>query len=228
MQQPKESKEKESEELIVSKGILSDKEIKKRLREDLYIHPLLDEETQIAGCKVDLHLGNKFHEVKFSSLEIYDPLSSTDYDYIRTLILRPGEPYYLHPGSLVLVPAFENISVPNDLLGMLQGRSSVGRLGVIVHATAGFVDPGYSGAIILEVSNLGHLPLKLTPLLKFATIAFATVGEVQKYYGFKFKRDLYDEEIRMGKHDSPTFLPSRLNKDWESRVLAKIANINHH
>jgi dCTP deaminase len=220
---------KEVKEQFESKGILSDEEISKRLRKDLFIHPLLDEQTQIAGCKVDLHLGNKFHEVKYSALEIYDPLSSTHKDYIRTLILRPGEAYILHPGALVLVPAFENISLPPDLLGILQGRSSIGRLGVIVHATAGFVDPGYRGTIILELSNLGHLPLKLTPLLKVATIAFAKIeGQVKKPYGTKVRRDLLAEEIRMGKHDSPTFLPSKLNEDWESRVLAQIAKINHH
>lgn len=205
-------------------GILSDRTIMSRLGKDLLVHPMLDVEIQVAGCKIDLHLGCKFHEVKHSALSVYDPLCREHIDYIRTLILRPGDYYVIHPGALVLAPTFENVSLPADLLGILQGRTSLGRLGLIVHATAGFVDPGYHGTVVLELSNIGRLPVRLTPLLKVATIAFAKIyGVVDKPYGTKFKRSLLGDEIRVGKHDSPTFIPSRLHEDWESVVLRDIA-----
>lgn len=125
-----------------------------------------------------------------------------------------------------MAAAFENISLPEDVLGILQGRTCLARLGVIIHATAGFLDPGYRGAIILELSNLGHLPVKLSPLLDVACVAFLRIGGVVEAPVGKRRggADLITPRRRVGRHDRPGFIPSKLHQDWESKVLAKIAH----
>ena len=202
--------------------VLSDTQIRERLGKDLLIHPMLSPDRQIAGCKIDLHLGCNFYEVKHSSLSAYDPLSAVNKPYIRTLILRPGETYVLHPRELVMVPAFENISLPHDILGILQGRTSLARLGVIVHATAGFLDPGYCGATILELSNLGHLPVEVSPMLNVASVAFLRIGGTVEWWYGRTTRDIITGTRRVGRHDRPGFVPSKLHEDWESKVLSEI------
>jgi deoxycytidine triphosphate deaminase len=109
--------------------------------------------------------------------------------------------------------------MPNDLVGLLQGRSSLGRLGVIIHATAGFIDPGYKGIITLELSNLGHLPVKLYPLQRVATIGFITIkGKVTSPYGTQ-PNYLPLELNGKGKYKSMKTEPSKINKDWENDLL---------
>ena len=206
-------------------GVLSDEAIRARLGRDLLIHPMIDRSTQIAGCKVDLHLGCKFHEVKHSAIPFFDPLSASQQGYIRTLVLRPGESYVLHPGAFVLASVFENVALPRNLLGVLQGRSALARLGVVVHATAGFVDPNYKGMVVLELSNLGQLPIRLSPLLRVASIAFLAIqGNVKKAYGDTINADLLRKDMRLGQHDSTSFVPSQVQTDWQSEVLASIAD----
>ncbi|MBI5208333.1 MAG: dCTP deaminase [Candidatus Firestonebacteria bacterium] len=205
-------------------GILSDEEITKRLKQDknLRIFPLLREESQIKGCKVDLHLSGIFYEIKHSSIEVHDPInySETD-DYRRDIVLPINKPYTLHPNMFVLASTFENISMPNDLLGILEGKSSLGRLGIIVHATASFIDPGYNGTITLELSNLGQLPVNLYTLAPIASIAFITIqGKVKFPYGAEMESPISSlEKEPHGHHDSPISQPSKYGADWEFRIL---------
>lgn len=207
-------------------GVLSDEEILKRLdrENDLRIHPLLYKDIQISGCKVDLHLSGIFYEIKHSAIEVHDPLNLDETDYRRKLVLPLGKPYTLHPGMFTLAPTYENISMPDDLLGILQGRSSLGRLGIIVHATASFIDPGYKGTITLELSNLGHLPVNLYTLGPVATVAFIKIaGKVKNPYGKTVPSPLVEgEQERIGRHDSPISELSKHGYEWEYRVLRKV------
>jgi len=191
-------------------GVLSDKEIIRRLKDDLIIHPMLDESTQVKECKVDLHLSGVFYEILRSSVDSYDPLATTAGNDFRKEILIPlGQYLVLHPGDLILASTFENVNIPTNLLGILEGRSSLGRLGVIVHATASFIDPGFKGAITLELSNLGHLPVRLYTLARVAALAFFNInGEVTQVYGAG----------RQG-HAHPKSEASRHHEDWEYIVI---------
>ncbi len=212
---------------MLSSVVLSGEEISKRLGKDLLIAPLLDRETQISGCKVDLRLGGIFYEIKQSALRSYDPLDPPSTDYRRKIILPVGSRYILHPGMLSLAPTFETLVLPDDLLGILQGRSSLGRLGIIVHATAGFVDPGYKGPITLELSNLGYLPVALYPLTRVAAIAFIKITGKVKSYGAKLASPIHpDEKIDLGHFNSPTSEPSKLSEDWEMEVFKQIRRSN--
>lgn len=217
----------EIDRTALSAGVLSDEEIRQRLheRDNLVIHPLLHPGTQIHGCKVDLRLSGIFYEVKHSAVPSYDPLFADESDYRRELILPVGKSYILHPGMLALAPTFENIAMPRDLLGILQGRSSLGRLGIIVHATAGFVDPGYEGSLTLELSNLGHLPVALYPLGRVAAIAFVKIyGSVRQAYFDEVKSPIEPSKgIPTGSYGSPLSEPSKLKEDWENIVFRKLA-----
>lgn len=199
-------------------GILSDEEIKKRLKKDLIVYPYLMREIEAKEAKLDIRLGGTFYEIQQRGIGAYDTIEEPPPDYLREIVLPPGKPYILHPHVLVLAQTYENISLPNDLVGLLQGRSSLGRLGVIVHATAGFVDPGYKGIITLELSNLGHLPIKLYPLQRVATIGFISVkGKVGSPYGKRLDH-LPLEQIK-GKYDSMKTEASKIDKDWENEIL---------
>ena len=114
------------------------------------------------------------------------------------------------------------MKMSNDLLGILQGRSSLGRLGIIVHATAAFIDPGYRGTITLELSNLGHLPVKLYTLQKVASLAFILVSGATPYQeGIRIP--LKDKNlIDTGKYDSAISEPSKISEDWERDILKMI------
>ncbi len=216
---------KEFDQAPLSFGVLSDEQIRQRLTAgDLIIHPLLDLDTQVQGCKVDLRLGGIFYEVKHSAVESYDPVSVEDTDYRRELILPVGESYILHPGMLALAPTFENICMPRDLLGILQGRTSLGRLGIIVHATAGFVDPKYKGSLTLEFSNLGHLPVALYPLSRVAAMAFIKIsGDVRRAYGDEVQSPIDPSKgLPMGSYSSPLSEPSKYREDWENIVFRHI------
>ena len=83
-----------------------------------------------------------------------------------------GEPFVLHPGEFALGSTMEKVSIPPDLVARLEGRSSIGRIAVVVHATAGFVDPGFEGQITLELSNLGRCAVKLYPGMRISQIVF--------------------------------------------------------
>ena len=218
------SKPESDQSSVKYSGVLSDTEIRKRLGKDLFVEPLLHEESQVHSCKIDLRLSGMYFEVKQFSLEAYDPLDPPRKDYRRRITLPLGVPYVLHPGNLVLATIFENLSLPRDLLGILQGRSSLGRLGVIVHATAGFVDPKFKGVLTLELSNLGHLPVKLYTLSRVATIIFVAIhGEVKSAYDDKMQSPVRATQQLAGKYSSSASQPSKYSQDWEWDVIRDAA-----
>lgn len=145
--------------------ILSDRDIRRRLAEgDLRIEPLDDPELQIQPASIDMRLGREFLEFERSNIPCIHPDSEEETDeYTRRRVVESGDDYVLHPGDFVLGTTYETVEIPDDLVARVEGRSSLGRLAVVVHATAGFVDPGYRGQITLELSNLGTAPVALRP-----------------------------------------------------------------
>jgi dCTP deaminase len=152
--------------------ILSDRDIKERIaRGDLVIGPLSDEALQIQPASVDLRLGHEFlvyHAARVSCLDPREPDSIAA--AMDSVLVEGDRAFILHPGEFALGTTEERVRMPVDLVGMVDGRSSIGRLAVVVHATAGFIDPGFEGQITLELSNIGAIPVKLYPGMRIAQI----------------------------------------------------------
>lgn len=154
--------------------ILSDKDIKKYLKEKkISIEPLLDPEIQIQPSSVDLRLGNEFRIFKYSELPFINPRNHEVSKEITELKKISDDSYFvLQPKEFVLGTTLEYVKIPNDLVARLEGRSSMGRLGIIIHSTAGYIDPGYEGTITLEISNLGKIPIALYPKMRVCQLVF--------------------------------------------------------
>ena len=174
--------------------ILSDGDIRRRLEKgDLVVEPLDDPELQIQPASLDMRLGREFLEFKSTNLPCIHPMSDPEVaDYVtKTQVGHPGQSqlseyaaetdadrtieqdeFILHPGDFVLGTTKERVEIPDDLIAHVEGRSSLGRLAIVVHATAGIVDPGYQGQITLELSNLGKAPVALTPDMRISQLTF--------------------------------------------------------
>jgi dCTP deaminase len=175
--------------------ILSDGDIRRRLEKgDLVVEPLDDPELQIQPASLDMRLGREFLEFKNTNLPCIHPSSNPEVaDYVtKTTVGHPGQSslaeyarenpeadhtidddeFILHPGDFVLGTTKERVEIPDDLIAHVEGRSSLGRLAIVVHATAGIVDPGYHGQITLELSNLGKAPVALTPDMRISQLTF--------------------------------------------------------
>lgn len=152
--------------------ILSDRDIRARLlRGDLQIGPLSNEPLQIQPASVDLRLGREFlvyHAARVSCLDPREPAGIAE--AMDRVLVEGDRAFVLHPGEFALGTTEERVRMPADIVGMVDGRSSVGRLAVVVHATAGLIDPGFEGQITLELSNIGSIPVKLYPGMRIAQI----------------------------------------------------------
>jgi dCTP deaminase len=154
--------------------ILSDGDIRRRLEEgDLDIEPLTDPELQIQPASVDLRLGREFLEFQRTNIPCIHPDSENEVEeYVTETVVEEDDEFILHPGDFVLGTTVERVAVPDDLIARVEGRSSLGRLAVVIHATAGIVDPGYRGQVTLELSNLGTAPVALTPGMRISQVIF--------------------------------------------------------
>ena len=173
-------------------AFLSDFKILELLTDgELVIHPIVDTEAQISGSKVDLRLDNVFHLVQRTNIQSYDPPTYHEANlpkYLERKIVPYGTHFVLHPGELVLAPTFESVTLPKYLIGFLEGRSSLARLGILVHITAGVDNPGFIGTLIVELLNVGRLPVDLYPLMRIGALSLARVeGEVKKPYTGKYR-----------------------------------------
>jgi dCTP deaminase len=166
--------------------ILSDTDILARLREgDLVIDPLADIDQQVQPASVDLRLGSEFLEFQRTNISCIHPTREREVsEYIDETVVEAGEEFILHPGDFVLGTTKERVEMPADLVANVEGRSSLGRLAVVVHATAGFVDPGYRGQVTLELSNLGTAPVALTPGMRVSQLVFTELtSPAERPYG---------------------------------------------
>jgi dCTP deaminase len=151
--------------------ILSDRTILEEIGAGRIVIDPLDESC-VQPSSVDLHLDRYFRVFLNHTTRVIDV--KEDQDNLTELIkVEPDEePFILHPGEFVLGSTSERVRLPEDLVGRLDGKSSLGRLGLLIHSTAGFVDPGFEGHLTLELANVANLPITLYPGMKIGQISF--------------------------------------------------------
>jgi dCTP deaminase len=160
---------------------------------NIVVDPILEPDKQIQSVSVDLRLDNFFAEFRSTKEALIDP-SDLKPDYLAF-----GERefycdhYVIQPGDFVLGQTFEYIALPSDVVGLLEGRSSIGRQGLMVHVTAGVVDPGFSGHLVFELANVGKMPLLVYPLMRVARMTFIKTKKTEEYAG------QYSMQIRIRK-----------------------------
>ena len=153
---------------------LSDTDILSRLENDesFNITPIDNTDLQIQPASVDTRLANQFIRYTQLNTRSINPLVDDMDSHTSRTVLDEGESYTLHPGDFVLGSTVEWVNIPNDIVGYVNGRSTMGRLAVVIHATAGLLDPGWKGNVTLEISNLGRVPIELTPGMRIAQLTF--------------------------------------------------------
>lgn len=150
--------------------ILSDRSLRSSLASGhIEIDPLGD--GAIQPSSVDVRIGSQFRIFLNHTAAVIDVKQDLT-DLTELVEVADGERFVLHPGEFVLGSTFERISVPSDLVARIEGKSSLGRLGLLIHSTAGFVDAGWDGQITLELSNVANLPIMLYPQMKIGQISF--------------------------------------------------------
>src|SRR5688500_13418518 len=162
--------------------ILSDRDIRGEIDAGrIVIDPYVTEAVQPSS--VDLHLGNRFRVFRNNRTAVIDPRA--DQPELTELVEIAGdEPFILHPGEFVLGATYERVGLPDDLVARLEGRSSLGRLGLMIHSTAGFVDSGFSGNLTLELSNVANLPITIYYGMPNGQLSFMRMdGPVEQPYG---------------------------------------------
>lgn len=167
--------------------ILSDRDIKKYMKSGKIKIAPCDLEKQLAPVGVDLRLSGTFRVFKITHKSHID-LADKNYEPDTEIVdVAEGKGFILHPGEFVLGVTKEEIGLSNDIMAHIDGRSSLGRLGISVHSTAGHVDPGYRGKLTLEISNIGKLPVALIAGMRFCSLIFETLSSpVEKSYHGKY------------------------------------------
>jgi len=159
--------------------ILSDRDIKKYIAEGkIKIIPEPDFEKQLGPCSLDLHLGDNFKLFKYTEhpfIDLNNKKTSIEEMMVEMKITKE-KPLILRPSDFVIAVTEEEITLPPDIMGRLDGRSSLGRLGLVVHSTAARFDPGWSGKAIMEVGNLGVIPIALYPGIRICAMTFETLS----------------------------------------------------
>jgi dCTP deaminase len=176
--------------------ILNETQVLQRLldpdpEQRIIITPMIHPEEQFGPTSIDLRLGTDFKVLSRSNITHLDLMKSPEVlmrdmqKYMVSLKVNPTEPFVLHPGEFALASTLEYIRVPLDLAARLEGRSTWGRLGLQIHATAGFVDPGFSGALTFELSNVSTVPIQLYPGVRISQLCFFQSVETHLPYAQK-------------------------------------------
>lgn len=172
--------------------LLSDKDILLNIRNNnIKVHPFSTDMLQPAS--VDLSLDNKFRLFN-KNINSIDPLVK-QMNLTNLVKKKPEEPFVLNAKEFVLGSTYEKISIPNNIAARLEGKSSLARIGLSVHSTAGFIDPGFSGYITLELGNLSSVPIKLWYKLRISQICFFRLtSRVNKVYGSSIYKSKYQNQ----------------------------------
>lgn len=162
--------------------LLSDRDIRTQIEAGrIGLEPL--DMALIQPSSMDVRLDRFFRLFDNHKYPFIDPREQQD-DLTRFVEVDKDEAFILHPGEFVLGSTFEFVSLPNDIAARLEGKSSLGRLGLLTHSTAGFVDPGFQGHVTLELSNTATLPIKLWPGIKIGQLCFFQLSsESENPYG---------------------------------------------
>lgn len=162
--------------------LLSDRDIRAEVQSGrVRVEPYDD--GMIQPSSVDVRLDRFFRVFENHKYSVIDP-SVEQSELTREVEVKPKEFFILHPGEFVLASTYEVITLPDDVAGRLEGKSSLGRLGLLTHSTAGFIDPGFSGHITLELSNVANLPVKLFPGMKIGQLCLIRLSSPAEHpYG---------------------------------------------
>jgi len=158
--------------------ILSDRDIKEYINKGkIKITPAPDFDIQLGPCSLDLRLGNSFKVFKQSRYPYIDLKRPFEIESImEDIVIADDSPFVLQPGEFILAVTMEDIFIDNDLMGRLDGRSSLGRLGVVVHSTAARFDPGWCGKAVMELGNMGVMPVVLYSGMRICALTFETLS----------------------------------------------------
>ena len=175
-------------------SVLSDGTIRRLVAEGrVRIEPW--DEGMVQPASVDLRLGSSFrvfHNHRIAAIDLADPPQNL------TELVEVGdeESFVIHPGEFVLGRTLEYVELPDDVVARIEGKSSLGRLGLIVHATAGFVDPGFKGTLTLEITNLTRVPIVLWPAKPIAQLSFMTLDRpAERPYGHPDLGSHYQSQV---------------------------------
>ena len=162
--------------------LLSDRDIRAEIAAGrVAVEPFA--ESMVQPSSVDVRLDRFFRVFENHKYSVIDP-SIEQSELTREVVVEPNEHFILHPGEFVLASTYEIITLPDDIAGRLEGKSSLGRLGLLTHSTAGFIDPGFSGPITLELSNVANLPVKLFPGMKIGQLCLIKLSSPAEHpYG---------------------------------------------
>jgi dCTP deaminase len=187
--------------------ILSDRSIREALEAGtIVIDPLL--EGGIQPSSVDLRIDRYFRVFRNDTTPFIDPKQAQE-DLTELVEVEDGKAFILHPGEFVLASTLERVQLPHDVAARLEGKSSLGRLGLLTHSTAGFVDAGWDGHLTLELSNVANLPIAIYPGMRIGQISFLQMtSAAEAPYGSDAARSKYQGQR------GPT--PSRYYRNFES------------
>lgn len=193
--------------------VLSDRTIKAEIEAGRLVFDPYDE-SLVQPSSVDVRVDGAFrvfHNSRHPYIDVRKPMED-----LTELVNTPeGEPFVLHPGEFVLGQTLERVRIPDDLVARLEGKSSLGRLGLVIHSTAGFVDPGFEGNLTLELSNLANLPITIYKSMPIGQISFMRMdGAVEDPYGAAAKGSKYQGQ------EEPTASRFYLNFSEEERNRA--------
>ncbi|WP_297983341.1 dCTP deaminase [uncultured Methanobrevibacter sp.] len=179
-------------------AILSDRDIKKYLEDKRIVIDPLEDERQIQPSSVDMRLGDEFKVFKVIRKPYIDPKDPEDLaSYMESTVVPEGDAFIIHPNEFALAITHEYVKLPDDIVARVEGRSSMGRLGVTMHVTAGYIDPGFEGRITLEISNIGTMPVALYPGQRVCQIVFETMTSPSELpYGHPDRNSKYMEQTR--------------------------------
>lgn len=173
--------------------VLSDRDIKKALASGrIKITPKPNLKDQLGSCMLDLRLGNVYRVFNHSKTPYIDPQNPKTLEGLTTEVrVGDGESFTLHPGEFILAVTREYLEMPDDLTGRLEGRSSIGRLGVVIHSTAANIECGFRGNITLELANMGRIPVMLYPGMRICSLSFEELTSPAQVPYYKKKNAKY-------------------------------------
>jgi dCTP deaminase len=186
--------------------VLSDRTIRRLIEEGrIGIEPF--DEGLVQPSSVDVRVDRFFRVFRNSRYPFIDVKEPMD-DLTELVEVGDSEPFILHPGEFVLGSTLERITLPDDLVARLEGKSSLGRLGLLIHSTAGFIDPGWDGHVTLELSNVANLPITIYVGMKIGQVSFVQLSEpAERPYGAEALGSKYQGQA------GPT--PSRYWRNFE-------------
>ena len=171
--------------------LLSDRDIRAQVDDGRVVLDPYDA-AMIQPSSIDVRLDKYFRLFDNHKYPFIDPATDQP-DLTRLVEVEEEEPFILHPGEFVLGSTYEQVTLPDDIAARLEGKSSLGRLGLLTHSTAGFIDPGFTGHVTLELSNVATLPIKLWPGMKIGQMCFFKLSSAaehpygSKHYGSRYQ-----------------------------------------